>query len=115
MRLRTFVFAAFVAVAPLGGAWGEGAIAVDDQSGSKPSDAGYGIGFGQQGISAGRCPKTMQSCRQRFLQSRRLVLEMRRLRELGRKIWDRLGRIRGHRQKQSARVLWQFGLQGRRF
>ena len=52
MRLKTFVFAAFVAVAPLGGAWAEGAIAVDDQAGSKPSDAGYGIGFGDSKESA---------------------------------------------------------------
>lgn len=52
MRLKTFVFTAFVALAPLGGAWAEGAIAVDDQSGSKPSDAGYGIGFGDSKESA---------------------------------------------------------------
>jgi Domain of unknown function (DUF4189) len=46
MQLKPFVLAAFVAVAPLGSAWAEGAIAVDDQAGNKPSDAGYGIGFG---------------------------------------------------------------------
>jgi Domain of unknown function (DUF4189) len=52
MQLKTFIFAAFVAVAPLGGAWAEGAIAVDDEAGSKPSDAGYGIGFGDSEESA---------------------------------------------------------------
>jgi Domain of unknown function (DUF4189) len=52
MQLKTFVFAAFVAVAPIGGAWAEGAIAVDDQAGNKPSDAGYGIGFGDTKESA---------------------------------------------------------------
>lgn len=35
-----------------GGAWAEGAIAVDDQPGAKPSDAGYGIGFGDSKESA---------------------------------------------------------------
>jgi hypothetical protein len=33
-------------LAQSGGAWAEGAIAVDDQPGQKPSDAGYGIGYG---------------------------------------------------------------------
>jgi hypothetical protein len=46
MQLKALVLAVLVAVAPLGGAWAEGAIAVDDQAGSKPGDAGYGIGFG---------------------------------------------------------------------
>jgi hypothetical protein len=35
-----------------GNAWAEGAIAVDDQPGEKPSDAGYGIGFGDSKESA---------------------------------------------------------------
>jgi len=35
-----------------GGAWAEGAIAVDDQPGQKPSDAGYGIAFGDSKASA---------------------------------------------------------------
>jgi len=52
MQLKTFVFAAFISVAPLAGAWAEGAIAVDDQVGSKPSDAGFGIGFGDSKESA---------------------------------------------------------------
>jgi hypothetical protein len=34
------------------GAWAEGAIAVDDQPGQKPSDAGYGIAFGDSKDSA---------------------------------------------------------------
>ncbi len=33
-------------LAQVGGAWAEGAIAVDDAPGSKPGDAGYGIGYG---------------------------------------------------------------------
>ncbi len=32
--------------------WATGAIAVDDQPGQKPSDAGYGIGFGDSRESA---------------------------------------------------------------
>jgi hypothetical protein len=35
-----------------GNAGAEGAIAVDDQPGEKPSDAGYGIGFGDSKESA---------------------------------------------------------------
>jgi hypothetical protein len=35
-------------------AWATGAIAVDDEAGSKPSEAGYGIGFGDSKESAMR-------------------------------------------------------------
>jgi len=35
-----------------GSAFAEGAIAVDDQPGSKPSDAGYGVGYGDSKESA---------------------------------------------------------------
>lgn len=40
------VTTAVVLAAQVDNAWATGAIAVDDQGGSKPSDAGYGIGFG---------------------------------------------------------------------
>jgi hypothetical protein len=39
-------------IAQSAGAWAEGAIAVDDQPGQKPSDAGYGIGYGDTKESA---------------------------------------------------------------
>src|SRR5438105_13174660 len=47
-----FLFAAALIVAQSGAAFATGAIAVDDQVGSKPSDAGYGIGFGDTKDSA---------------------------------------------------------------
>jgi len=43
---RATAFALALFFAQSGAAWATGAIAVDDQAGSKPSDAGYGIGFG---------------------------------------------------------------------
>jgi hypothetical protein len=45
-------FAAALVLAQSGSAFATGAIAVDDQVGSKPSDAGYGIGFGDSKDSA---------------------------------------------------------------
>jgi hypothetical protein len=51
-HLRALLLAATLAAAPLGCAWATGAIAVDDQPGQKPSDAGYGIGFGDSKESA---------------------------------------------------------------
>ena len=53
MTLRKQIF--FAAIALLFGAshaFAEGAIAVDDTAGSKPSAAGYGIGFGDDKESA---------------------------------------------------------------
>ena len=50
---KCFIFlSAALLLAQSGGAWAEGAIAVDDQPGEKPSDAGYGIGFGDSKESA---------------------------------------------------------------
>jgi Domain of unknown function (DUF4189) len=46
------LLAAALIFAQSGAAWATGAIAVDDQPGSKPSDAGYGIGFGDTKESA---------------------------------------------------------------
>ena len=46
------MLAAAMAAAPVGPAFATGAIAVDDQPGQKPSDAGYGIGFGDSKESA---------------------------------------------------------------
>jgi hypothetical protein len=46
-RVRGLLFVGACLLIPLAGnAWAEGAIAVDDQPGQKPSDAGYGIGYG---------------------------------------------------------------------
>jgi hypothetical protein len=47
-----FMAAAALLVAQAGHAWATGAIAVDDEAGAKPSDAGYGIGFGDTKESA---------------------------------------------------------------
>ncbi len=46
------LLAAGLILAQSGSAWAAGAIAVDDQPGQKPSDAGYGIGFGDSKESA---------------------------------------------------------------
>jgi hypothetical protein len=51
-HLRALLLGATLTVAPLGAAWATGAIAVDDQPGQKPSDAGYGIAFGDSKESA---------------------------------------------------------------
>jgi hypothetical protein len=51
-HLRALMLAAAMAAAPVGSAFATGAIAVDDQPGQKPSDAGYGIGFGDSKESA---------------------------------------------------------------
>jgi uncharacterized protein DUF4189 len=51
-HLRALMLAAAMAAAPVGPAFATGAIAVDDQPGQKPSDAGYGIGFGDSKESA---------------------------------------------------------------
>jgi hypothetical protein len=47
-----YLLGAAMLLALSGSAWAEGAIAVDDQPGQKPSDAGYGIGFGDSKESA---------------------------------------------------------------
>jgi hypothetical protein len=49
---HVLLLAAGLFVAQSGYALAAGAIAVDDQPGSKPSDAGYGIGFGDSKESA---------------------------------------------------------------
>jgi hypothetical protein len=49
---KGILFAAALFAASPGAAFAEGAIAVDDQPGAKPSDAGYGIGFGDDKDSA---------------------------------------------------------------
>ena len=46
MKLAKFIIAAAMVAQACGAAWAEGAIAVDDQAGDKPSEAGWGIGFG---------------------------------------------------------------------
>jgi hypothetical protein len=52
-RTRWVLFVGACLLLPLASnAWAEGAIAVDDQPGEKPSDAGYGIGFGDSKESA---------------------------------------------------------------
>jgi hypothetical protein len=54
MKLNKHILslAAGLLAAQSGAAWATGAIAVDDQPGQKPSDAGYGIGFGDSKESA---------------------------------------------------------------
>ena len=51
-RKPILLLAAGLLMAQSGYALAAGAIAVDDQPGSKPSDAGYGIGFGDSKESA---------------------------------------------------------------
>jgi hypothetical protein len=51
-KKRVLSLAAALIFAQSGLAFATGAIAVDDQPGSKPSDAGYGIGFGDTKESA---------------------------------------------------------------
>jgi hypothetical protein len=46
MKFAKFIFAAALLTQACGTAFAEGAIAVDDQAGDKPSEAGWGIGFG---------------------------------------------------------------------
>ena len=51
MNIRSLALAAALVVNS-GFAFAEGAIAVDDQAGSKPGDAGYGVGYGDTKESA---------------------------------------------------------------
>lgn len=52
MRFLVFLAAFCVAMSATEAVMAQGAIAVDDQAGSKPSAAGYGIGFGDDRESA---------------------------------------------------------------
>ena len=52
MKKQALFLAAAMAFAATAPAFAVGAIAVDDTAGSKPSDAGYGIGFGDTKASA---------------------------------------------------------------
>jgi hypothetical protein len=51
-KRSALLLGAALILAQTGSVWAAGAIAVDDQPGSKPSDAGYGIGFGDTKESA---------------------------------------------------------------
>jgi hypothetical protein len=52
MKNYTMVLAAAMILMPTVSAFATGAIAVEDDAGARPSDAGYGIGFGDDKDSA---------------------------------------------------------------
>jgi len=60
-RKHTLIVAAGLLLAQSSYVWATGAIAVDDEAGGKPSDAGYGIGFGDDKDSAMKA--ALKKCR----------------------------------------------------